>query len=407
MKIDLQLFREILSFDSTSGSEEALAGFLEGRLPEWFAAPDCPAAADVPASPENVPGVPKACQESPGDSASAPLQGTPATSPKLQSWPVPEGGRNLLFSWGTPRVVFCTHLDTVPPYIPPTFFPSAEAHLTHNFGEGMSIEIFGRGACDAKGQMISMLAACKELSAEGFDGFALLLVSGEETGSWGAKAFSKTGFKAPYLIVGEPTDNKMVSASKGTKAFELTFHGEAFHSGYPQWGRSAVDIFVDFVSALRKVDFGEDPLLGATTWNIGRLVSDNPQNVLSPELRCRLYFRTTFLSDGRVAAEVARIAAKMASPGPDPGSAVPSEGRAVDMVSIGGDTPSSYFTIPGFDSAPVSFGSDAPHLSGFEHKAICGPGSIRFAHRDDEHITLSELEKAAEQYVAMFKTLNA
>ena len=425
MKIDLQLFREILSFDSTSGSEEALAGFLEGRLPEWFAAPDCPAAADVPASPENVPGVPEACQEFPGVSVSAPLQGTPATSPKLQSWPVPEGGRNLLFSWGTPRVVFCTHLDTVPPYIPPTLFPSAEAHLTHNFGEGTSaktaenalspVEIFGRGACDAKGQMISMLAACKELSAEGFDGFALLLVSGEETGSWGAKAFSKTGFKAPYLIVGEPTDNKMVSASKGTKAFELTFHGEAFHSGYPQWGRSAVDIFVDFVSALRKVDFGEDPLLGATTWNIGRLVSDNPQNVLSPELRCRLYFRTTFLSDGRVEQELRNLAAGCAELSAERscegrahgGSGADSCRLPVVISSIGGDSPSRYLTLPLFDSAPVSFGSDAPHLSGFEHKIICGPGSIRFAHRDDEHITLSELEKAAEQYVAMFKTLNA
>ena len=232
-------------------------------------------------------------------------------------------------------------------------------------------------------------AACKALEAEGLDGVGLLLLSGEETGSWGAKAFARTDFRAPYLIVGEPTDGKMVSACKGTKAFELCFRGEPFHSGYPQFGSSAIDSFVDFVNELRELDFGTDPVLGATTWNIGRLVSDNPQNVLSPELRCRLYFRTTFVSDARVNDEVQRII---------------SEYNAGIKV-IGGDAPSRWFTIPGFESAPASFGSDAPHLSNFEHRAICGSGSIRFAHRDDEQISLAELDEAAGRYVAMFKAL--
>ena len=143
------------------------------------------------------------------------------------------------------------------------------------------------------------------------------------------------------------------------------------------------------MNALRAVDFGVDPELGSTTWNIGRLASDNPQNVLSPELHCRLYFRTTFLSDDRVAAEVKRLAAEFGA----------------DVKEIGGDTPSRWFTIPGFEAAPASFGSDAPHLSNFEHRAICGPGSIRYAHRPDEQISLAELEGAAERYVAMFKAL--
>ena len=325
--IDLELFRNILSFDSTTGKEGALAAYLETAL----------------------------------------------AAPSVQGWDVPEGGRNLLFSWGEPRVVFCTHLDTVPPYIPPV----------------MDDIVRGRGACDAKGQIVALYAACRALAAEGLTGFGLLLLSGEETGSWGAKAFAKTAFRAPYLIVGEPTEGKMVSACKGTKAFELVFHGEAFHSGYPQFGKSAVDAFVDFVNALRAVDFGADPELGPTTWNIGRLASDNPQNVLSPELGCRLYFRTTFLSDGRVAAEVKRLAAEFGA----------------DAKEIGGDTPSRWFTIPGFESAPASFGSDAPHLTNFEHRAICGSGSIRYAHRPDEQISLAELEAAAERYVAMFKAL--
>ena len=380
--IDRKLFLDILSFDSTSGAEKPLADFLEKAL----------------AGPVS------------GGAAGS------AVTPRVQTWDVPEGGRNLLFSWGEPRVVFCTHMDTVPPYIPPVFpegicdfekgrrqnrpkmlHPPVKneggaSKSAENDGEPM---VYGRGACDAKGQIVALYAACRQLASEGLDGFGLLLLSGEETGSWGAKAFAKTDFRAPYLIIGEPTEGKMVSACKGTKAFELVFHGDAFHSGYPQFGHSAIDSFVDFVNALRAVDFGTDPELGPTTWNIGRLHSDNAQNVLSPELRCRLYFRTTFLSDARVEDEVRRIAGMVAAP----------SGSSIEVVAIGGDTPSRWFTIPGFEAAPASFGSDAPHLTNFEHRAICGAGSIRFAHRDDEQISLAELATAAERYVAMFKAL--
>ena len=391
--IDLQLFRNILAFDSTTGSEGSLAAFLETTLadPALYSGSSAPGAC--------------ASDRAAGASECA------AAIPTVQGWDVPEGGRNLLFSWGVPRVVFCTHMDTVPPYIPPSFAddncdsergwsqktpktlptPTCKQGLVSKTPENATNPqvVFGRGACDAKGQIVALYAACRALADEGLSGFGLLLLSGEETGSWGAKAFAKTAFRAPYLIVGEPTEGKMVAACKGTKAFELTFHGEAFHSGYPQFGKSAVDAFVDFVNALRAVDFGTDPELGPTTWNVGRLASDNPQNVLSPELRCRLYFRTTFLSDGRVAEDVKRLAVEFGA----------------DVKEIGGDTPSRWFTIPGFESAPASFGSDAPHLTNFEHRAICGPGSIRFAHRPDEQISIAELEAAAERYVAMFKSL--
>ena len=96
-------------------------------------------------------------------------------------------------------------------------------------------------------------------------------------------------------------------------------------------------------------------------------------------------------------------------PLPDRGCHVPQgqhlSGSSIEVVAIGGDTPSRWFTIPGFEAAPASFGSDAPHLTNFEHRAICGPGSIRFAHRPDEQISIAELSAAAERYVAMFKAL--
>ena len=327
MAYDKELFRSILSQDSTSGKERELGLWLYEHL----------------------------------------------EAPEKELMEVGDGTLNLFLRWGTPRVVFCTHMDTVPPYIAPT----CEGGVWR-----------GRGTCDAKGQLISMYTACRQLEATGCTGFGLLILAGEETGSWGAKAFSKTGFKAPYLIVGEPTENKMVSASKGTKSYDLTFRGTAFHSGYPQYGTSAVDLFNEFYNNLKATQFPVDPILGETTWNIGLLHSDNPQNILSPELTCRIYFRTTFASD----ALVERFFAD-------------AQNDKLAVCARGGDTPAKYFTLPGFDSAPVAFGSDAPHLIGFEHKAICGPGTIRVAHRDDEFITEADIDTAVSQYIQMYRKI--
>ena len=323
----MELFRQILSFDSTSGSERELGQWLAEHL----------------------------------------------EAPFVETFEVGDGTLNVLLRWSeTPRVVYCSHMDTVPPYIPPTFLED---------------RVLGRGTCDAKGQFYAMYRACQRLAAAGEKDFALLIVSGEETGSWGAKAFSKTGFTAPLLVVGEPTDNCMVSASKGTKRFDLTFTGKAFHSGYPEHGLSAVELFVDFMNALRAAGFPDDPVLGPTTWNVGHLVSDNPQNILSPELTCRLYFRTTFASDAAVVSWMRAQASDR-----------------LRVEEIGGDAPARYFTLPGFPTKPVCFGSDAPHLTGFAQKIICGPGTITVAHRDDEFLSLSDFQQAINNYVKIYES---
>lgn len=329
MDKDLDLFFEMLRIDSTSSSERAFSGFLKKRLDDG----KC----------------------------------------RVESFEVGDGTENLLFSWGDPEVVFCTHLDTVPPYIPPVL------------EDGI---IKGRGSCDAKGQIFSMYNACRSLAEAGESGFGLLLLSGEETGSYGAKSFRTMHPGARYVVVGEPTGNCMASASKGTKSFEITLHGRSAHSGYPEYGVSAVDLFVDFMVRLRQIDFGTDPELGATTYNVGKLESANPQNVLSDKLSFRLYFRTTFVSDAKVSETIS--------------------GMACDTVSVkafGGDSPTRYLTLEGFPAKPVAFGSDAPQLTNFRSKILCGPGSILVAHTSSEHILLEDLQKAEDNYVRMFRIL--
>ena len=220
---------------------------------------------------------------------------------------------------------------------------------------------------------------------------------------------------AEWLVVGEPTDNCMASASKGTKAFEVVFEGKAFHSGYPEYGVSAVNLFNDFMNVLRSIVFPEDEILGKTTWNIGRLESANPQNILSDRLTCRVYFRTTSASDGMVCNVMKNMAGpdarlRFGRPRCQDGSDLAAKEvapwqKAMSVKPLGGDSPTVYDTLEGFPVKPVSFGSDAPQLTNFRHRILCGPGSILVAHRPDEHILLSELRRAADNYVKMFEKI--
>ena len=228
--MDLDLFLHILKIPSTSGEERLLAERLRELLPFG------------------------GCL--------------------VQSHEVGDGTVNLLFDWsgtGKPSFVFCTHLDTVPPYLPPL---TVEVRRGDALPDGKvaaqdDLMVRGRGSCDAKGQIITMFMACHRLYDEGFRDFGLLLLAGEETGSFGAKAYSRDCAGGRFVLVGEPTDNCLVSASKGTKSFEVTIPGKACHSGYPDQGISAVDRFADFMDAMRIVRLPEDPVSGLPLGMLG------------------------------------------------------------------------------------------------------------------------------------------
>ncbi len=333
--MEIQLFKDILSIDSTSSKEGELANILANRLK------------------------------------------TPCN--EVEIIPIGDGTYNLLFSWGTPEIMFCTHMDTVPPYIPPTFFNN---------------RVVGRGSCDAKGQIMALYGACLELERSGRTGFGLLLLAGEETSSIGAKHFRQNHKGCEYLIVGEPTDCKMASAAKGTKFFHLTFLGKSCHSGYPENGCSAINLFLDFMEAFNNLTFEDDPVLGNTTWNIGNLTSTNPKNILSDQLQCDIYFRTTFTTDHIVESKIQKLIESQKE-----------WKNAIIIKAYGGDTPTRFLTFENIETQPVAFGSDAPQLTNFNQKILCGPGSILVAHTSEEYVLLSDIEKATQLYIKMYETI--
>ena len=183
---------------------------------------------------------------------------------------------NVLAYWDAPVVTFSTHIDTVPP-----FFASRE---DDEF-------IWGRGACDTKGIIASMIFAVEALLAAGERRIALLFVVGEERNSAGAFAASRDTRGSKFLINGEPTESKLVLGSKGALRFEVVAQGRMAHSAYPHLGESAIEKLLDALERLRKIPLPSDPILGASTLNIGTIKGGRAPNVIPDHAMAEVFIR--------------------------------------------------------------------------------------------------------------------
>src|SRR5215467_10703369 len=108
-----------------------------------------------------------------------------------------------------PRIVFSTHMDTVPPFI--------ESSEDEAF-------IYGRGSCDAKGIMAAQIFAAERLRADGVNDLGLLFTVDEELSSLGAQAANKHPLarECRFLINGEPTDSRLAIGTKGSLRLFVT-----------------------------------------------------------------------------------------------------------------------------------------------------------------------------------------
>lgn len=284
-------------------------------------------------------------------------------------------GRENLYAWREPpAVVFATHLDVVPPHLP----VREDAEW-----------IWGRGVCDAKGIAAAMIEAAERLAAEGERRIGLLFLVGEEAGSDGAMAAAALEPKGRFLVNGEPTDNRLVTASKGTLRVDLTAVGRAAHSGYPREGSSAILPLLETISRIRRMPVPFDPALGETTINVGLIRGGVAPNVIPDHAEATLLFRTVGPTD--VIRE--RIPALL-----DSGVTVRFTAETPAIASP---------TLEGWESTTVAFASDLPFLAPWGYGVMMGPGSIRVAHTVDERIRKDELMEGVERYVRLARALLA
>ena len=289
--------------------------------------------------------------------------------------PVANGRFNVLATLGeSPRVALSTHFDCVPP-----FFPSREER-------GL---IFGRGSCDAKGILAAQVAAAERVRASGEARFALLFVVGEERGGDGARvanANAPPGVR--FLINGEPTDNRLGSATRGLYRVRLRAQGRAAHSSFPELGESAIDKLLDALMVIRGVQLPDDPLLGRTHYTVGLIDGGVAPNVVSPHASAELSFRT--VGNGAPIRNALRVVESLV---------------AVEDIL---DVPAVHLhVLPGFEMAVFPYTTDVPMLEAWGTPLLVGPGSIHVAHTDEEHMGVDELNAAVDLYESLLKRLLA
>lgn len=275
-----------------------------------------------------------------------------------------------------PQVVISTHMDTVPPFI-----QSSEDDEN----------IYGRGACDAKGIIAAQIDAAERLRGEGLREIGLLFTVDEEQGSLGAQIANKISLeRSPeYLINGEPTDNKLASATKGSLRLHLRTSGRAAHSAYPEMGESAIEKLLATLESIRQCTWPVDELLGETTCNIGVIGGGTRPNVVPDEAFADLQLRLVSKREPVKKILEASIA-----------------GRA-EVEYLSEHEPVHLETIAGIEQCVVRFTTDIPYLSNWGKPLLLGPGSILNAHTEHESVAKRELEQAVDIYARLVRALLA
>ena len=289
----------------------------------------------------------------------------------------PAGRPGLVATTGAPpRLVFSTHLDTVPPH----------------FASGEDDEyVYGRGACDAKGILAAQLTAAERLRAEGHTEVGLLFVVDEERGSVGARVANAHPLarECRWLIDGEPTENKLAVGCKGSLRVALRAEGTGGHSAYPERGRSAIHTLLDVLADVRDVAWPRDEYFGETTCNIGVITGGTSANVIAPDARADLHIR--LVTDQT----------------PVRGLLERAVGSRTGVEYLSFTPPVRLTAVPGFEQCVVGYTTDVPHLSNWGRPLLLGPGSIHDAHTARERIAKAELERGVELYVRLARTLLA
>lgn len=295
---------------------------------------------------------------------------------EVTAQPVSDDRVNIYARLGDPTVTFSSHIDTVPPFI--------------GFSEDEQ-NIYGRGACDAKGVVAAQVFAAQRLKDEGLTDIGLLYVVGEEDGSDGAKVANSISNRNRFLINGEPTESQQAIATKGALRVVIEAKGRTAHSAYPELGESAIEKLLDILNDIRRADWPTSAELGPTTYNIGTITGGRRPNVVADFAASELMFRTINQPDELYERIVEVVG-----------------GRA--EIKRGFSLPPIHtHTVQGIDipTSVVRFGTDIPCLTNWGTPMLFGPGSIHDAHTAHEYIRKQDMLNAVDTYAQMARTLLA
>jgi len=284
--------------------------------------------------------------------------------PLIEKIPVSDGRCCLFAGAGAPKTLLAAHLDTV--------VGQLEASSDEE-------NIYGRGSCDTKGSVAAAIAAGEQARAAGLSDFGLLFTIGEETEFDGAVAASawlkKQAWRPKFVVVGEPTGLKVVTAQKGILSAELECRGTKAHSSRAERD-SATSKLVAILATLEKLD------LPGTLFNIGVLAGGEADNIVAANAKAVLSWRTSLPGLKE------RLEKALAATG------------VAHTFKITVDLPPVSRDWPNFPKNEVSYYTEMVY---FENSVVCGPGHISEAHSADEFVSRRELNDAVDLYLKFLK----
>jgi acetylornithine deacetylase len=148
------------------------------------------------------------------------------------------GGRSILLN---------AHIDTVDPGDPAMWTRDPAGEVDGDL-------VYGRGACDMKGGLVTYFVALDALAAAGIrlrGDVTIAATTGEEDGGVGALATVLRGYHADAALIPEPTRLALVTAQEGSLVFRLTVQGKSAHAAVRDEGVSALEKFIPIFQDLQ------------------------------------------------------------------------------------------------------------------------------------------------------------
>ena len=279
-------------------------------------------------------------------------------------------------------------------------------------------KLFGRGACDMKGFIacaMSLLPQAVALSKKGAlrRPLHVALSFDEEVGCLGAPLIladlESRGIRPDYCIVGEPTNMAMVVAHKGIAVYRCRVHGKSAHSSLTAQGVNAISYaaqligFVDDLAEELSHREDNDPLFDVpySTLSVGTIEGGTATNIV-PNL-CEFTFDYRNLPHMTYAdivepieAKIATLNAQMQARAPETGIEMVQEESVPAMTDDDSAELQALITALTGDHArqKVAYATEGGQFTNAGIPTIiCGPGSIEQAHKADEFVELSEIER--------------
>lgn len=299
---------------------------------------------------------------------------------------------NERFDSSKPSLALDAHIDTV---------PAAASYTRDPLDPGDDPDVvYGLGSNDDGGSVVAMIAALRQLDAEGFPGNVVLVLSSEEerSGPDGARLVygpegSEEAASVRWVIVGEPTGMKAATSERGLLVLDGEAVGVSGHAARNE-GVNALYIALDDIAALRSHEFIRvSPSMGKVMLNVTQIEAGTAHNVIPDSCRFVVDIRPTEQYTGEeILSELQGLCRSRLTPrNLSNRSSATRQGSPLEKTALqmGIETFSSPTT-----SNWMRTGRDSIKM---------GPGDSARSHRADEYIFVKEINEGAEKYVKFVK----